>query len=123
MHRFILIFAFGLLSSDVRAGWVLGTNIPTSTPLKLDAGATSDPIFVNVGMSGNSEANIVAWQFRLVIVSLGGATGTVQFESPLTGSVANPANYLFGNVKWTPSLGRFFALRSLAPRPSSALAG
>jgi hypothetical protein len=86
----------GLLPTAARADLILGSSNPTGNPLDVAAGATSGPFFVNVSSSTGSDV-MAAWQFNLVIVAEAGATGTLAFQNPATGTPANPTNYVFGS--------------------------
>ena len=48
-------------------------------------------------LSDNSPSDVMsAWNFHLEILPDPGATGTLTFQDPATGTPPNPANYIFG---------------------------
>jgi hypothetical protein len=96
-NSFVFFAVLGLLAGGARAGVILDTSNPPGTPLTMSAGATSGLMSVSV-LSNNPPNDIMAgWQFDLVIVPNGGATGTLTFQSPATGTPADPPNYIFGS--------------------------
>jgi PEP-CTERM motif len=97
MKKLILVITvIGLLAGGARAGVILGTSNPAGTPLITDAGATSGPMFVNVVSDNPSNDIMSAWNIKLEIVPAGGASGTLTFQDPATGTPPNPPNYVFG---------------------------
>ena len=97
MKKFLLsVVVVGLIAGGARAGVILGTTNPPGTPLSMTAGTTSGPMLVNV-VSNNAPNDVMAaWLFSLEILPIAGATGTLSFQNPATGTPANPANYIFG---------------------------
>jgi hypothetical protein len=98
MKKLILSFALlGLLAGSSRAGVVLSTSNPPGTPLTMSAGTTSGPMLVNV-VSGNPSNDVMAaWNFQLEIIPESGASGTLTFQDPATGTPPIPLNYIFGS--------------------------
>ena len=96
MKTLFVSFAFlGLMASGARAGIVLGTSNPAGMPLITDAGTTSGPMFVNV-VSDNPPNDIMSgWNFTLKIVPRAGASGTLTFQDPATGTPPNPLLHLW----------------------------
>jgi hypothetical protein len=98
MKKLVLSFIFlGLLAGSARAGVVLGTSNPSGSPLIMSAGTTSGPMFANV--IGNNPPNDImsGWNITLQIMPESGASGTLTFQDPPTGTPANPLNYIFGS--------------------------
>src|SRR4051812_49158798 len=75
----------------------LATTTPPASPIAVNPGGTSGPLFVTVS---NDSAPVIAanfmrgWQFSLSLVPDSGTTGTLLFNSPPTGTAANPPNYV-----------------------------
>jgi hypothetical protein len=80
-----------LLPTASRANFMLGTS---PNPLTMTAGTTSGTMDVTITESGSD--TISAWQFELEIIPSGGATGTLTFKDPASGSPPPPTNYVFG---------------------------
>jgi PEP-CTERM motif len=98
MKKFILPFALlGLLTGSSRADLVLSTSNPPGTPLTMSAGTTSAPMLVNVVSNNPPNDVMAAWSFQLEISPESGATGTLTFQDPATGTPPNPTNYVFGS--------------------------
>jgi hypothetical protein len=98
MKKLILSFAFlCLLASRAQAGLVLSTTNPPGTPLDMNAGSTSGSMFVNVVSDNPPNDIMAAWQFQLMIVPESGASGTLTFQDPASGTPSNPPNYVFGS--------------------------
>jgi hypothetical protein len=100
MKKWILSLALSLVASSAKADFMLGTSNPPGTPLTMSAGSTSGSMSVNV--SGTGIDPLIAWQFNLVIVAEGSASGTLTFQDPgppgtQNGTATNPANYIFGS--------------------------
>ena len=97
MKNFLLFMVFvGCLGGAARAGVVLDTSNPPGTPLNMQAGTTSGPMFAGV-ISNNAPNDVMtAWQFVLAIAPEAGASGTLTFEDPATTTPSNPPNYVFG---------------------------
>jgi hypothetical protein len=75
---------------------MLVTSNPPGTPLTMSAGTTSAPMLVSV-VSDNPPSDVMsAWNFLLKILPDAGATGTLTFQDPATGTPPNPPNYIFG---------------------------
>jgi hypothetical protein len=98
IKKLILSFALlGLLAGSSRAGVVLSTSNPPGTPLTMSAGTTSGPMLVNV-VSDNAPNDVMAaWNFQLEIMPNAGASGTLTFHDPATGTPPIPPNYVFGS--------------------------
>ncbi len=94
-YVFLSFAVLGLLAGGARAGVMLGTSNPPATPLAMTPGTTSGPIFVNVVSDNPPNDVMAAWQFSLQIVPIAGATGTLTFQDPATGTPPNPPNYVF----------------------------
>ena len=99
MKKFILFFALMCLPTDrLQAGVVLGTSDPPGTPLMMSSGTTSGLMYVNVvDPDAPPDDVMAAWQIHLEIDPLAGATGTLTFQDPATGTAPNPPNYIFGS--------------------------
>jgi hypothetical protein len=98
MKKLILSFALlGLLTGSSRADLVLSTSNPLGTPLTMSAGTTSAPMLVNVVSNNPPDDVMAAWSFQLEIIPESGATGTLTFQDPATGTPPNPTNYVFGS--------------------------
>jgi len=97
MKKAILFLVFlGSLAGTASAGFVLGTTYPPGTPLSMSAGTTSGPMLVNISSNNPSQDIMAAWNILLMITPESGATGTLTFASPATGTPPNPPNYIFG---------------------------
>ncbi len=87
----LVILMCGSSSADV----MLVDSNPPGTPLIMSAGTTSGPMLISV-VSDNFPADLMAaWSFKLQILPDAGATGTLTFQDPSTGTPANPSNYIF----------------------------
>lgn len=78
----------------------LGSNNPPGSPLVVAPGSTTGSLFVNVTNNVGSDPPadfMTAWQFRLVLIPDAGATGTLSFNAPATGTAPNPPSYVFGS--------------------------
>ena len=99
MKKLALTIAFlGVLPAGLQAGEVtLATSNPPGTPLTMTPGTTSGAMFVDVFSNNppNTDA-MAAWSFQVEIVAQPGATGTLTFQDPATGTPSNPPNYVFG---------------------------
>jgi hypothetical protein len=96
MKKLLLSVVFlGLLAADTRADLMLFTSNPPGSPLTMSAGTTSAPMFVSV-VSDNPPSDVMAaWNVSLKILPDAGATGTLTFQDPATGTPPNPPNYVF----------------------------
>jgi len=98
MKKLILSIAFlSLLAGGARAGIILGTSNPPGTPLLMSPGTTSGPMFVNVVSDNPPNDIMAAWNFKLEIIPDSGASGTLTFQDPATGTAPIPPNYVFGS--------------------------
>lgn len=98
MQKLTLSFALlGLLASSARAGDVLSTSDPSGTPLTVSAGATSGPLLLNVVSNNPPNDIMAAWNIQLEIIPESGASGTLTFQDPATGTPPIPPNYIFGS--------------------------
>lgn len=98
MKKLILSIAFlSLLAGGGRAGVVLGTSNPPGTPLLMSAGTTSGPMLVNIVSDNPPNDIMAAWNFKLEIIPDSGASGTLTFQDPATGTPPIPLNYVFGS--------------------------
>ncbi len=96
MKKLIVSFVFlSLLASNVQADIMLGTSNPPSTPLTMSSGTTSGAMLVTVTSNNYPNDVMAAWQFQLEILPISGATGTLTFQDPATGTPSNPPNYIF----------------------------
>jgi hypothetical protein len=96
MKNVILSFAFlSLLAPSAWAGVVLSTSDPVGTPLTMSAGTTSGTMLVNVVSNSPPNDIMAAWNLQLEIVPNSGATGSLMFQDPATGTPPNPPNYIF----------------------------
>jgi hypothetical protein len=99
MKKMILAVVLALGASEARAGFMLSTSNPTqATALVMDAGSTSGQMLVSTSSPDNDI--MVAWQINVQIQQMSGATGTVTFNDPATGTggiAPNPSGYIFGN--------------------------
>ena len=76
---------------------MLATSNPPGTPLIMSAGAASGSMLVRV-LSDNPPNDVMsAWNFNLTILPDSGATGTLTFHAPASGTPPNPADYIFGD--------------------------
>jgi PEP-CTERM motif len=98
MKNVALSFAlFALLAPCTRAGVVLSTSDPVGTPLTMSAGTTSGTMLVNVVSDNPPNDIMAAWNLQLEIVPNSGATGSLMFQDPATGTPPTPPNYIFGS--------------------------
>ena len=98
MKKLILSIAFlSLLTGVGRAGVVLSTSNPPGTPLTMSAGTTSGPMLVDVVSDNPPNDIMAAWNFKLEIIPDSGASGTLTFQDPATGTPPIPPNYVFGS--------------------------
>jgi hypothetical protein len=96
MKKLILSFAsLCLLACGASAGVVLSTSNPPGTPLSMNPGSTSGQMLVNVVSDNPPNDVMAAWNVTLAIVPEPGATGTLTFQDPATGTPPNPPNYIF----------------------------
>jgi hypothetical protein len=97
MKKLILSFALvGLIAGGSRAGVVLSTSNPVGTPLIMDAGTMSGPMFANVVSDNPPNDVMAAWNVQLEIIPQSGGSGTLSFQDPVTGTPPIPPNYIFG---------------------------
>ena len=87
---------FGALAGVARADLVLGTDAPPGSPLIASAGATSGPMLIDVVSNAPGQDALTAWNFQLQILPDSGASGTLTFQDPATGTPPNPPDYLLG---------------------------
>jgi hypothetical protein len=85
-----------LLSDSLRAAVTLGTSDPPGTPLAMNSGTTSGAMYVTVSSDNPPNDVMAAWNFEVEIMAEPGATGTLSFQDPVSGTPANPPNYIFG---------------------------
>jgi hypothetical protein len=98
MKKFILSIAFlFLLTSSDRAGIILGTSNPPGTPLLMSPGTMSGPMLVNIVSDNPPNDIMAAWNFQLEIIPNSGASGTLTFQDPATGTAPIPPSYVFGS--------------------------
>jgi|SRR5579862_1727227 len=96
MYKLIVVSALlGLMAGSARADIILSTSNPPGTPLAMTAGTTSGPMLVSVASDNPPNDVMAAWTIKLEIIANGGATGALTFQDPVTGTSANPANYVF----------------------------
>lgn len=99
MNKFILSAALALalaVANNAQAAFTLGSSNPTqATALVMDADSISGPMLINVENINNDL--MLSWQFRLQIAALNGATGTLTFNDPVTGTPPNPTGYIFSS--------------------------
>jgi PEP-CTERM motif len=96
MKKLILSFAFlALVAGNTRGALVLSTSNPAGTPLMMSAGTTSGTMLVNVVSDNPPNDIMAAWNLQLEIVPNSGATGSLMFQDPATGTPPNPPNYIF----------------------------
>ena len=101
--RLSALFAVTVVSglvSGVRADMV---TLELENPsLELEAGSISDPLtvrIVNDTAVSLSEDFLTGWELELMILPDAGASGSLQFNSPTSGSsLAEPSGYIFGSV-------------------------
>jgi hypothetical protein len=74
---------------------MLSTSNPPGTPLDASPGATTGPMILSVVSENPPNDVMSAWNVRLEIVPHAGATGTLTFQDPATGTPPNPPNYIF----------------------------
>jgi hypothetical protein len=97
-RAFVCVILLGVLAGDGRAGVILGSSNPFGSPfpLTVTAGTTSGPMLINVVSNNPPNDVMAAWQFRLMVVPVAGATGALTFKDPAMNSMpANPTNYIF----------------------------
>jgi len=94
IQRLYIALALCLFATTATAGLDVGTDAPPGTPLNMDAGTVSGSMFLTTYDDGNP-VNCQGWQVTLVIIPGGGATGSVAFNSPATGTPPDPVNYIF----------------------------
>jgi hypothetical protein len=63
----------------------------------VSAGTTSGPMLVNVVSDNPPNDVMAAWNFQLAIIPGSGASGTLTFQDPATGTPPIPPNYVFGS--------------------------
>jgi hypothetical protein len=92
-----------LLPATARADFLLNTtfppgSLPPGTPLSMAAGTTSATMDLTAINTNASSDLMSAWQVRLEIKPVGGATGTVTFQTLFTDptDTTNLPNYVFG---------------------------
>jgi hypothetical protein len=95
MKKLILTLAFSLVASSAQGNFMLNTITPGGTPMTVTAGSTSGSMFVNV--VGETGDIMTAWQMVLEIMPVGGASGTLTFQDPATGTAPDPNGYIFGS--------------------------
>jgi PEP-CTERM motif len=96
-HLILSVALFALVACSAEAGVVLSTSNPQGSPLDMSAGATSGPMLVDVVSDNPPNDVIAAWNFQLQITPESGASGTLTFQDPVSGTPANPSNYVFGS--------------------------
>jgi hypothetical protein len=97
VKKFALLLAMICLSCEPTwADILLSTTQPIGNPLIMSAGTTSGPMFVTVASDNPGQDVMSAWLIQLEIAPLAGAGGTLSFNDPVSGSVNDPANYVFG---------------------------
>ncbi len=99
------LFASILIANTVpAANLTLFFNDATSTdPVEIITGQTSTPIplgVVNDTVPDAPEDFLTGWQFSLIILPEAGATGTVTFATPPSGSAPEPPNYVLDGVNF-----------------------
>jgi len=98
MKKLVLSVVFlSLLGGAARADLTLNTDYAPGTPLAMSAGTTSGPMLVGVVSDNPPNDIMAAWQFVLAIAPESGASGTLTFQDPATGTPSNPSNYIFGS--------------------------
>jgi hypothetical protein len=98
MKKLILSLAFLALSvGSARGGVVLSTSNPPGTPLNMNAGTVSGAMMVSVISDNPPNDVMAAWNVQLQIIPNSGASGTLTFEDPATGTPPIPPNYIFGS--------------------------
>ena len=122
MKKLILSLAcLCLLAGAAPAGVVLSTSNPPGTPLIMNAGSTSGSMLVNVVSDNPPNDVMAAWNVTLAIVPEAGATGTLSFQDPATGTPSPPPNYIFdGNglgISATNSVSQLSANDFFNPQP------
>lgn len=99
---FATLIGWTLCTTSLQADFVLESDAPVGTPLVTNAGFNSSAMTIRVfdqTNGSNPEDNVSGFNVMLMIEPQSGATGTLTFASPLTGSgVAEPSNYLFASV-------------------------
>ena len=98
MKKLILCLALlGLMAGHAWAGLALSTSNPPGTPLMMTAGTTSGLMLVNIVSDNPPNDVMAAWNIQLAIVPDAGATGTLTFQDPATGTPPVSPNYVFGS--------------------------
>ncbi len=86
-----ILLVFALLSTSANAAIILRTNHDTGNPVIMNAGdGTSTTMTVSI--FSNVLDNLAGWGVSLDIIALGGATGSVQYNSAAVAAT----NYVFG---------------------------
>jgi hypothetical protein len=98
MTKQLLLFAvLSVMVGQAQANYTLGTSNPAGSPLAMSAGTISGPMLVNISSGTPAQDIMAAWNFDLVIIPENGASGTLTFDSPATGTPSNPPSYIFGS--------------------------
>jgi PEP-CTERM motif len=98
MKKLIPCFAvLALLTGSAQAGLVLSTTNPPGTPLTMSASSTSGTMLVSVVSDNPPNDVMAAWNFQLAIIPESGASGTLIFQDPSSGTPPIPPNYPFGS--------------------------
>ena len=98
MKKLISRFAvLALLTGSAQADVVLSASNPPGTPLTMSPGSTSGTMLVSVVSDNPPNDVMAAWNFQLAIIPDSGASGTLMFQDPSSGTPPIPPNYLFGS--------------------------
>lgn len=98
MKKFILSLALICpLASRLQGGVVLDTTNPPGMPLTMNSGSVSGSMYVTANSDNNPNDVMAAWNVQLQISAIAGATGTLSFQTPATGTPPAPTNYIFGS--------------------------
>lgn len=104
----VLGCAFGVLAASLgcvasAANLTLATTSPIGSPTEFFSGGVSPPIgiaIVNDAIPDATEDYLTGWQLALRIVPQPGATGSVEFASPVGPTAAEPPNYVLDGINF-----------------------
>jgi hypothetical protein len=91
-----LLVSIILLAGEARAGFLLDTGNPPGSPLTMAAGSVSGTMSLSVVSNNPAQDVMAAWNVHLEVIADAGATGTLTFQDPATGTPPNPPSYVFG---------------------------
>jgi hypothetical protein len=98
------VFLFAAFLHGVALGdlLLLGTTSPADAPLLVMPGSVTESVLVtvanNVAIDPSAADRMGGWQLGLAIVAAPGATGSLTFATPSSGTATAPNNYVFQGV-------------------------